>query len=60
VVTSTEEDRDSWIVESLHAPTWLHLPIDHSIEPYRSSSLVAVDSVLLVENLGGICLVCQI
>jgi hypothetical protein len=26
----------------------------------ESSSLVAYDSVLLVENLGGICLVCQI
>jgi hypothetical protein len=32
------------------------IPLDH-VEP---SSLVARDSVLLVENLDGICLICQI
>jgi hypothetical protein len=30
------------------------------LDPIEPSSLVACDSVLLVENLGGICLVCQI
>jgi hypothetical protein len=31
-----------------------------SLELVEPSSLVAHDSVLLVENLGGMCLVCQI
>jgi hypothetical protein len=30
------------------------------LDPIEPSSLVARDSVLLIENLGGICLVCQI
>jgi hypothetical protein len=30
------------------------------LDPVEPSSLVTCDSVLLVENLGGICLICQI
>jgi hypothetical protein len=30
------------------------------LDPVEPSSLVAYDSVLLIENLGGICHVCQI
>jgi hypothetical protein len=35
VVTSMEEGQDSWIVESLHVPIWLHFWNDHFIEPYK-------------------------
>jgi hypothetical protein len=55
-----EGTRGSWIVETPHVPTWLHLQSDRSIGSCRLSSLVVCDLVLLVENLDGICIVCQI
>jgi hypothetical protein len=54
-----EGSRGSWLVESPHVPTFIFgvlIPLDL----VKSSSLIAGDSVLLVENLDGICLICQI
>jgi hypothetical protein len=60
VVTLMEETRGSWLVGIPRVPTWLRhwriIPLD-LVEP---SSLVAHDSVLLVDHVDGICLVCQI
>jgi hypothetical protein len=55
-----EETRDSWIAGILHVPTWLHLRSNIPLDLIELSSLVVHDSILLVNNIGGICLVCQI
>jgi hypothetical protein len=54
--------RDSWSEDSLHAPTWLQLLNDHSIEPYETEwrcsfmwlDLVApiLDRIALVGQVG--------
>jgi hypothetical protein len=59
-VTSMEGTHGSWITVTPHVPTWIHLRSAHSIGSCRTECLVAGDSVLLFENLDGICLVRQI
>jgi hypothetical protein len=39
---------------------WPHLRSGHSIGPCKTGSLVLSDSILLVQNLDRICLVCQV
>jgi hypothetical protein len=34
-ITLMEEAPESWIVENIHIPMWLHLLNDHSIVPYK-------------------------
>jgi hypothetical protein len=60
VVTSMEGTQGSWLIGSPHVPTWLHLGVLIPLDLIEPSSLVACDSVLLVEDLNGICLVRQI
>jgi hypothetical protein len=59
-VTLMEGSQGSWLVGSPHVPTWLHIRSVRLLDLVEPNSIVAGDSVLLVENLDGIGLVRQI